>query len=404
MRRIDTGGMPQDASGGAEDATDLIGEADIVTGYRWFLGRPPSAVEIEGNLRHYAALDGDCLPDFQRALSTSAEFRARRLALHKITHARPADLDRPRLAFLHVEKCGGTTLHAMLSSQFAPDRICPERHEGLGDWTINELAAFELFSGHFDLSLCRSIPGRVRIVTMLREPKARLLSLYHFWRAHRPHPDRDFYNLLLLARACTPLEFFAHPVVTGHLNIRNAVAGQLIRTRSAMLLEPDDPILADPAGALEQAWMALEGLAAFGILERFEMSRRLLNRTLGLDMPAIEPRQVLADLVRTGGDFLPVERAPPDERLDALLTPLTEIDSALYRRAVALFERRVAAAGLEVAGPGSRCPLLRHLGATVRRIGHGAGPGIGPWRTGGMERGRPDPLPRSPAHGVGGGR
>lgn len=321
----------------------MISETDIVNGYRWLLGRPPSAEEIAANQRHYQSMESGAAEDLRRNLTGSVEARTQRLGFSRISRIHDHELDGQRLVFVHLPKCGGTTLHAMLSAQFEPDRICPERHETLGDWTINELAAYDLFSGHFDVSCCRSIPGRLSLVTMLREPRSRLLSLYHFWRAHRPHPDRDAYDLLRLARSCSIEEFFSHPTVSVHTTIRNAMTGQLTRSSNKMLLEPQDLILSDPAAALERGWTTLRGFTSFGIMERFEPSRLLLNQALGLDMQPVAPQQVLEAMLDTNAELVRREREPAGAGLDRLLAPLVDIDQPLYDRARALFEQRVAA-------------------------------------------------------------
>ncbi len=352
----------------------MITESDIISGFTWILGRAPSAEEIVAARQTYAMQDVGVMEDFRRHLTASDEFRAERLRFRKAGEVRPVELDQPRLVFLHIEKCGGTTLHAMLEPHFPADRICPERRDQLGDWTINELARYGLFSGHFDLACCRSIPGPLRLLTMLREPTARLLSLYYFWRSHRPHPQRDLYDLLRLARACSPEEFFGHPAVVQHWNIRNAITGQLTRTRNTRL-SSDDLIMREPGAALELAWGALQGFTAFGIVERFEASRLLFNRVLGLQLQPVAPLQVLSDLVRSNDAFIAVPREPVGERLQALLDPLIDIDRALYARALTLFEQRVAAvaAGADAAQPpaGSarpvRASLIRQAAAYVRR-------------------------------------
>jgi hypothetical protein len=256
------------------------------------------------------------------------------------------ELDRPRLAFVHIEKCGGTTLRGMLETQWAPDRICPERHDGLGHWTINELAAYDLFAGHFDLALCRSIPGRVRTVTLLREPRARLRSLYRFWKAHLPHPERDKHNLMALVRALPEAAFFAHEEVRHHPSIRNAMAAQLTRTGQRDTLRQDDRLVADPRGSLVLAWDRLRRMDCFGIVERFEESRLMMNARLGLAMPAMAPRQVLAELVAASADMVEVEAAPPSPQLDALLAGLTDVDVPLYAMAGRLFGERLRHVGL----------------------------------------------------------
>ncbi len=321
----------------------MISETDVVTGYMWLLGRMPSGPEIAAFRTRYAADGADSLGDFQRELLMSTEFRNRRLSADRYRHTSRSELSRRRLVFVHIEKCGGTTLHEMLCSQVAADRVCPERNDTIGDWTINELADYELFSGHFDLTRCRSIPGDLRVVTMLREPKSRLVSLFSFWKAHRPHPDRDLYDLLRIARDSTAEEFFGHPRVLQHPSIRDAMTGQLTRTRAVHALEPDDPILTDPERVLADAVSALEGMTGFGLTEHFEQSRLLLNQALGLRMEPVAPRQVLEVMVRDCPDLTPVPPVVMTPRLDLLLDLLTPIDRRLYATACALFARRVAA-------------------------------------------------------------
>ena len=357
----------------------LISETDIVAAYMWLLGRVPSAAEIAASRGHYAGSPLDDVQDLKRRLLSSAEFRNRRLRSHQLARETTTELAASRLVFLHIPKCGGTTLHTMLCTQFDAERICPERDDTLGDWTINELAAYELFSGHFDLAVCRSIPGRIRMLTLLREPKARLMSLYYFWRSHRPHPDRDAYDLLLLARSTSPEEFFAHPTVMRHTSIRNAMTGQLGRTSNRRLLEADDPILADPDAALDEAWTTLQGFAGFGIVERFEESRVLLNATLGLSMPQVEPQQVLDRLVVSDPELVPVERAPMSQALDEMLDTLTTIDRPLYARALSLFERRRTGDAARRTGRPDRAPdrpsLIRHVAGLLRRPAASGGSG-----------------------------
>ena len=331
----------------------MLTDDDIINSYTWLLGRTPSQDEIANNHALYITR-----LDLQRALMISAEARTLRIALHKQGRTKPVELNQPRLVFMHIEKCGGTTLHAMLASQFAPELICPERYETIGDWTINELTAYQLFSGHFDLSYCRAIPGALSIVTMLREPKARLLSLYYFWKAHRPHPERDAYRLITLARTQTAAEFFANPEVTVWASIRNTMTGQLTRTTNQML-RPCDPIVSDPEATLACAWQTLQDFTSFGIVERFEASRLLLNRNLGLDMHPIPPRQVLHDLMRDNEALAPIDPDPPSDALDAALEPLIDLDRRLYVMALALFEQRTAPAETTPARKARALPWTR---------------------------------------------
>lgn len=328
---------------GRNGIASLSSDFEIIEAYRWLLGRVPS--EEEASALRNGPSGTPALAALRGALLASPEFRAGRIRAHLLARERPVELADDRIVFLHIPKCGGTTLHGMLASQVSPERICPERDDALGDWTINELAAYRLFSGHYNLPCCGSIPGRVRIVTMLREPKARLLSLFHFWKAHVPHPDRDADDLLPLARALSAEAFFSHPAVVRHARIRDASVGQLTRTTTGRLLDPDEPVMRAPAAALAAAWSALQHLAGFGIMERFGPSRLLLNAALGLDMQPVASLQVLETVVQTNPELVPVEIAPMTDRLDRLLDGLTTLDRPLYAHALQLFSQRIRTGG-----------------------------------------------------------
>jgi Sulfotransferase family len=89
-----------------------------------------------------------------------------------------------RLVFVHIPKTGGTTLHHHFSAFFRPEEICPERFSNLQNYSIDELAQWRFFSGHFNADEIKRIPGPVFIVTVLRNPIERLLSHYYFWKRH----------------------------------------------------------------------------------------------------------------------------------------------------------------------------------------------------------------------------
>ena len=348
----------------------MISDITVINGYLWILGRNPSADEIADFQRCFEVSGVDNTVDFQNILISSEEFRNRRSHIARWMRSSPLDLSRRRIVFMHIEKCGGTTLDAMLASQFEPDLVCPEKHDGLGEWTINELAKFNLFSGHFDFVSCRSIPSDdLKIVTMLREPKARLLSLYYFWKAHVPDPGRDYRSLIGLARDHEPEEFFSHPAVISHPSIFNAMTGQLTRQRvsshipdAVLCLDPQDPLLVDAEAAYQKGLQVISDLTSFGVLEYFETSRVMFNKTLNLDMESIAPRQVFEELIVSNAEMRPVERRPMNDHLGKLLDPLTDIDQRLYRSAIMLFKKRAEEMRLEQDVPSGLevHPLSRH--------------------------------------------
>ncbi len=95
-----------------------------------------------------------------------------------------------KLAFLHIEKCGGCALLAWLAQHFHPEQInadpCRDLPPHLFLRLRGNMVVRPMIWGHYDIpSLLRFDPGRA-IFTVLREPRARLVSLYYFWRSVDP--------------------------------------------------------------------------------------------------------------------------------------------------------------------------------------------------------------------------
>lgn len=117
------------------------------------------------------------------------------------------------LAFVHIPKTAGTTLHKVISHQYPREKIFIH-HDTQGPPSA-ELAAriesqgCEVIMGHFSVGLHEFIPS-LRYVTCLRDPVPRLLSHY----LHALHDPAHY-----LHRAAKSLTFAAYvssglPVVT----------------------------------------------------------------------------------------------------------------------------------------------------------------------------------------------
>lgn len=340
-----------------------VSELAIANGLFWLFGY--DAFDERGrdlvdrlNLRQ--ACDEAAL---RSALLASPEFRQSYAERLRLPRNQALHLDRPRLVFLHVPKCGGTTLHAVLARHFDPGQICPERFNGLRARRIEELAPYTFFSGHFDLESCQALSGRdTRIVTLLREPRARLVSLYYFLTIHRPEAEPATAGMVSLARSTSAEAFFTHPLIRRHASVRNAMVSLFsqphwgVRWESTdSQLADDDPVVTDPVGAVDRALEALGSLSGFGLLEQFAPSLALLSANLGLHL-AEEPPQQVTDEMRLRDMLDYAERPEVTPRLLDILDELTEADRLFYAKAEALFAQRLA--GLSRAAPGGIDPAL----------------------------------------------
>lgn len=113
---------------------------------------------------------------------------------------------RPLWIFLHVPKCGGTTLTAHLERYFTMDEQFVEfsnwgrryrrqhRRAEFVDRSAEARARVEILAGHhIDYGIHRRVPGPrdARYLTVVRDPAERCVSLYNFRWSRGQAPD-DF--------------------------------------------------------------------------------------------------------------------------------------------------------------------------------------------------------------------
>ena len=92
--------------------------------------------------------------------------------------------DLKRLTFVHIPKSGGNSLLQALKSQFDENEVSPFIFEGKTE--INGSAGYKLIAGHIGFSVAETFDAP--IVTVLREPVDRVISLYYYWRSHNAGP------------------------------------------------------------------------------------------------------------------------------------------------------------------------------------------------------------------------
>jgi len=90
---------------------------------------------------------------------------------------------RQLLAFLHIPKTAGTALVQALTENFAPDRVMPgETVYDLENHAPQSLQRdYDFMHGHVGMDVLA--PVATQVVTLVREPTERIISLYNYWRA-----------------------------------------------------------------------------------------------------------------------------------------------------------------------------------------------------------------------------
>ena len=332
-------------------------KAEISLAYRLFLDRLPSGVEVERMQAAHKSIES-----LRKVFLTSAEFAARHappspqggaaagarmpqaaLAPRKAPKTLAPDLkpcDAERVVFLHVPKCGGTTLHHILEQWFGRANMHPERFNELYSYTGAQLASALVYSGHYDFYATTLIPGPKKLVSFLRDPVERLVSLYNFHRAHTPEAIER--GNLLLPRWASEHDidaYFAHPEIRRHPAIDNTIVrvfSSIPQTSPSMIgAELRNPTLEQ---MLEQALANLEKFTFVGFMDSYGRDVARLADTLGCAAPAEFPKhQVLDRLMDSGGNVRRIEKQRPSRQTRDSLEELTRYDRLFYARARALF-------------------------------------------------------------------
>jgi hypothetical protein len=327
--------------GGKRENTRVINDDEIIWVFKVLLGYrtvPDKMIETHRRFASVAALRRHLmgLPQFRMAAGSAPD---RALAT-------PLDTSREVFIFQHVPKCAGTSLHNLLETHLGP--AFAERHNGLGNWPAADLAQARFFSGHYDTpSLALIPPARKRVVTVLRAPQDRLLSLYRFLRAITPAAEaaqNRVMGLAHLARGLSPLAFFSHPAVQRHPGIHNGMTRQFAGVLRQKYWEsaPAAAALPDLTSAdLDRALAHLESLDAVGIVEFQDQTLPAVFAAAGLPRDSTLPRD--NDTSRNplvSDHFVLVEKPRLTRKLQAALDPYIEIDLKLYYGSLTFLRHR----------------------------------------------------------------
>jgi hypothetical protein len=218
-------------------------------------------------------------------------------------HAGPsakARADGHCLVFLHVPKTGGETIASPLLWNF-PERMYLDILDSRVDAAMCSIpherrSSVRLLWGHVPYGVHRYMTRRCEYITILREPIARVVSVYKYILRTRHHVLHD-----RVASEGIPLEKYLTGMDEGQTE--NSQTRQL----SGRQFGPLD------RAALEEAKHNLEAFSVVGLTEHFEETFVLLRRTLGLRIPFYITRNVsppyevsdrAVQLVRERNEFL----------------------------------------------------------------------------------------------------
>lgn len=235
------------------------------------------------------------------------------------------------LTFMHIPKTGGTTLHNILVQHFNKREICPERFNDLRKYDKNKLSIYKFFSGHYDRANVEYIPQKNKVITVLREPKSRIISLYYFWRAHKKEViEKADLGGPRIAKKLSLLNFLKCRQGTIPLHLNNAQVRSML---GEAYIGSKDEYLVPKEETLEKAINYLDSLFAFGILENYDESIRYLCELINIECPEVIPRARDHKDLSQQHNLETIEREEITPEIDAELERLTELDIQLYEYA-----------------------------------------------------------------------
>jgi hypothetical protein len=246
---------------------------------------------------------------------------------------------RSKIFFTHVSKTAGVSLGAFLSSLFRPDEICPAPSTGVWAYSPPDVSQYRLFMGHFCHDFIDGFQGTKSKLIMLRDPCARLVSLYDFWRSFSwefiltalpPLPT----NGPAVAKSCSFAKFLTTENVFVQQHVVNPVSRQLLGAEF-------DAISADEERVVALSIRRLETFDWIGITENFQTSVRMLAALLRSPEPATSihmNRTYDKDSLGTYRGLVARTEPTPDET--ELMRDVTRIDRIVYRHALELFCQR----------------------------------------------------------------
>lgn len=231
---------------------------------------------------------------------------------------------RQLLGFLHIPKTAGTSLVQALSENFALDRIMPV--EIVYDLHSHDPGGlqkeYDLLHGHVGMDVLA--PVATQIVTLVREPTERIISLYNYWRAVPIESATIFENGLIDPGVTLAKELsFRDFVECGHQRILNDIEnGQAYQIatsnndegRLTLRGQSEDEIFA-------RCQANLANMTVVGVTDQLNRFEQNLRHRTGIKLNM--PRQNVTQERRITRDSLP-------DDLARYIRRLTEIDYRLY--------------------------------------------------------------------------
>ena len=243
--------------------------------------------------------------------------------------------------FIHLPKTGGRTVAAALRYKY-PSRTLLldslyEPLERIEEIPVERRRSARAVTGHLHYGVHRRMPQECDYITMLREPVARVVSVYRFILGN----PRNWLHDEVVGSGMGLEEFVRRAVDPSVDNeqtrlIAGLGPGEMMSLGAdGRLRAPAKPPPVVTDSDLARAKRNLDRFLVVGLTERFDESFILIRRALGWRVPMYETHNV-------SRAKLP---APPTPAAIELIRERNRFDLALYEHAAKLFADAVASQG-----------------------------------------------------------
>lgn len=245
--------------------------------------------------------------------------------------------------FLHVPKSAGTSIRTSLERALPPGAVGPKRQDAshlcgfaaldrlepairalltADDDEIAGLADHAIVSGHFSLPTLLRIAPASSIATVLREPRARLLSHFAFWRLSS-ETRQVWRGYPALEHALRPLdEFLDEPQIA---QATDNVVCRMVLFGDARI--PEREFITEPEAIAADTIEALETLGFVGVVELQDSMWDGLSDFFGV---RLSPTFLNATASQSTGSDTPVLDLDVSARTLELIASRTTADAIVY--------------------------------------------------------------------------
>jgi galactose-3-O-sulfotransferase len=231
----------------------------------------------------------------------------------------------PAIIFLHLPKCGGTTLNRIIEWEYAPTQVFSVdpsffrwSYHRLIQWPAQRLARMRVFKGHMPFGLHKLLPQPATYITILRDPVDRAVSEYYYALSRKIHPQH---------RTMKKLTLEDYIQTTRHNNVQTKLVAGLQNGYDFLAGECTEQTLA----------IAKENLARhFSVVapaERFDEALALAKLTFNWRIQHYANFNVTRSRPRSDSIPLPTRE---------LIAERYRFDLALYQHACSLFDQIAA--------------------------------------------------------------